>query len=105
MTGYDSDYAIWKQPIFLQDPNTSQIVRDKIRKKLINGDNCVKFSQIKLAMKKLYSIIIFDSISIHLCDIFLIHRITELVWLRIYRSVIYIRVELLLLVQAEQIEN
>lgn len=59
MPGYDSDYAIGKHPIFLQDPNTSHIVRDKIRKKLINGDNCVKFSQIKLAMKKLYSIIIF----------------------------------------------
>lgn len=37
MTGYDPDYAIGKKPAFLQGPNTSEIVKDRIRKKLING--------------------------------------------------------------------
>lgn len=37
MTGYDPNFAIGKKPAFLQGPNTSEIVKDRIRKKLING--------------------------------------------------------------------
>jgi PAS domain S-box-containing protein len=37
MTGYEPEYAIGKKPAFLQGPNTSKAVRDRIRKKLLNG--------------------------------------------------------------------
>jgi PAS domain S-box-containing protein len=37
MTGYDPNFAIGKKPAFLQGPNTSEIIKDRIRKKLING--------------------------------------------------------------------
>jgi PAS domain S-box-containing protein len=38
MTGYAPDYAIGKKPAFLQGPETSEIVKTRIRKKLLNGD-------------------------------------------------------------------
>ena len=37
MTGYEPNFAIGKKPAFLQGPNTSEIVKDRIRKKLIHG--------------------------------------------------------------------
>jgi PAS domain S-box-containing protein len=37
MTGYSPDYAIGKKPAFLQGPETSEIVKNRIRKKLLNG--------------------------------------------------------------------
>lgn len=38
MTGYPTDFAIGKKPIFLQGPNTSEAVKSRIRKKLSNGE-------------------------------------------------------------------
>ncbi|WP_296705572.1 PAS domain-containing protein [Algoriphagus sp.] len=38
MTGYAPDFAIGKKPIFLQGPNTSEVVKARIRKKLSNGE-------------------------------------------------------------------
>jgi len=37
MTGYAPDYAIGKKPAFLQGPETSEIVKNRIRKKLKSG--------------------------------------------------------------------
>jgi len=37
MTGYAPDYAIGKKPAFLQGPETSEIVKNRIRKKLMSG--------------------------------------------------------------------
>ncbi len=38
MTGYAPDFAIGKKPIFLQGPNTSEVVKARIRKKLSKGE-------------------------------------------------------------------
>jgi PAS domain S-box-containing protein len=49
MTGYAPDYAIGKKPAFLQGPETSEIVKNRIRKKLISG---VRISEIITNYKK-----------------------------------------------------
>lgn len=38
MTGYAPEFAIGKKPAFLQGPNTSEIVKARIRKKLSSGE-------------------------------------------------------------------
>jgi len=38
MTGYTPEFAIGKKPTFLQGPNTSELVKARIRKKLSKGE-------------------------------------------------------------------
>jgi PAS domain S-box-containing protein len=48
MTGYDPEYAIGKKPAFLQGPNTSKAIKDRMRKKLLNGSKiCEKITNYK----------------------------------------------------------